>query len=420
MINRKDSKGRVLRTNEVQRPDGRYEFKYKALNGRIKHIYSWRLTESDPVPPGKRKGRCLRELEIEIEKDSLDGIDTQHKRTLNDCWDAYISNKPELKDSTRNNYNYMYDLHVRNIIGNLPITKITYSVAKNFFTKLIMVHKFKPVSVEIMNTMLYPVFQIAVRDGVIRLNPMDGLMTALKRSHNWDKNTRHPLTREQTRNFLEFVRDHKTYAHWYNMFVVFFGTGGRMGEIVGLTWKDIHWKKNVISINHNLIYRRQPDGKMEFHITTPKTKNGIREIPILETVKTALRNEYEKLEKEGFCASVVDGYSGFIWKSLEGNVMTPSNINTAFRRIVRDYNKLEEKLAVAEHRDPKLLPYFSAHVCRHTFCTRLCEEETDLKLIQEIMGHANITTTMDIYNESNAERKQQSFDKLNEKFKDVL
>ena len=62
-----------------------------------------------------------------------------------------------------------------------------------------------------------------------------------------------------------------------------------------------------------------------------------------------------------------------------------------------------------EKRKPLLLPHFSAHHLRHTFCTRICEEETDLKLIQEIMGHADITTTMDVYNESSLARKKERF-----------
>lgn len=61
-------------------------------------------------------------------------------------------------------------------------------------------------------------------------------------------------------------------------------------------------------------------------------------------------------------------------------------------------NDIED--AKAERREPELLPHFSCHHLRHTFCTRFCENETNLKIIQEIMGHADITTTMDIYNEA--------------------
>ena len=92
-------------------------------------------------------------------------------------------------------------------------------------------------------------------------------------------------------------------------------------------------------------------------------------------------------------------------------------VNRAIDRILRDYNKEETSKAEQEHRDPELLPHFSVHNLRHTFCTRFCENETNLKVIQEIMGHADISTTMNIYNEATREKKQESFANLEGKIK---
>ena len=75
----------------------------------------------------------------------------------------------------------------------------------------------------------------------------------------------------------------------------------------------------------------------------------------------------------------------------------------------------ETELAEKEKREPQLLPHFSCHNLRHTFCTRLCENETNLKVIQDIMGHRNIKTTMEIYAEATKEAKISSFEKLNGK-----
>ena len=69
----------------------------------------------------------------------------------------------------------------------------------------------------------------------------------------------------------------------------------------------------------------------------------------------------------------------------------------------------------AEGREPILLPKFSAHQLRHTFCTRFCENETNLKVIQSIMGHSDITTTMDIYADATQEKKQEIMANLNGK-----
>ena len=82
-------------------------------------------------------------------------------------------------------------------------------------------------------------------------------------------------------------------------------------------------------------------------------------------------------------------------------------VNNAIHRATKAYNDKEEADAKKEDRDPLLLPDFSAHHLRHTFCTRLCENETNLKVIMSIMGHADISTTMDIYAECSKEKKKE-------------
>ena len=225
-------------------------------------------------------------------------------------------------------------------------------------------------------------------------------MNELKKSDDWEKPKRHALTKQQQENFVGFVKEN--HSRWYPLVVSCLGTGCRIAEMLGLRWKDIYWKDNYISVNHNLIYRLQDDGTVKDRVTTTKTKNGNRLIPLLPAVKEILQKEYRRQEKEGFCKSVIDGYSGFIWMNKDGNVLRFHDFNRALDRIVKAYNK-----ATAEP-----LPHITAHILRHTFCCRLCENETDLKLIQEIMGHADITTTMDVYNESNMERKQERMNKL--------
>ena len=103
--------------------------------------------------------------------------------------------------------------------------------------------------------------------------------------------------------------------------------------------------------------------------------------------------------------------------NLDGyvDVYTPESVNRAIKRIYEDYNKKEEETAKKENREPLLLPHFSCHHLRHTFCTRLCENESNLKVIQSVMGHSDIQTTMDIYAECTAEKKQEVFATLNGK-----
>lgn len=416
---RKDSRGRILRDGEVQRSNGKYMYRYNDSNGERRTIYSWRLVETDKAPDGKRSLEPLREMEKKVNRDLEDGIKTYdaYRTTLNSFYDEYIETKYELKQSTRTNYKYMYKKYVRDDIGTKNIATIKYSDIKKFYIHLIKDVGFKPNSMEIIHTILHPVFNIAVRDGLIRVNPTDGIIAEIKKSHNWEKPKRHALTEPQQELFVNFVSSSKTYMHWMTLFTVLLGTGGRIGEILGLRWEDCNFDTKIISINHNLIYRQQDNGKMELHITSPKTKSGTRIIPMFDDVKAALLRERIKQMEYGFNQCEVDGYSNFIFKNRYGEMLTPHVINRALERIIRDCNEVETERAKKERREPVLLPHFSAHNLRHTFCTRLCENESNIKIIQEIMGHRNIETTMDVYNEATKEKKMSSFAALEGKIK---
>lgn len=416
---RKDIKGRNLKDGEDMMPDGRYRYRYIDRKGNRQAVYSWRLVPTDKTPVGKREGLSLREKEKQIENDARDGIDGKgaEKLTLNDMFKRYIEGKHELKQSTRGNYLYMYKNYVSEDIGQKKITTIRYSDIKAFYHSLIKDKGFKPNSMEIINTILHPVFTMAVRDGYIRNNPTDGVMAEIKKSHSWEKPKRHALTIEEQEAFINFISESDVYRHWLPLFTTFLGTGCRVGEIIGLRWCDCDFENNTISINHNLIYRRQDSGKCEMHITTPKTSAGCRTIPMLQEVRKALIAERKRQMVEGFCQAEIDGYSGFVFGNRNGYVHNPQTINRAIQRIYTEYNDREREKADEERRKPKLIRHFSVHNLRHTFCTRFCENESNIKVIQEIMGHSDISTTMNIYAEATEAKKKESFDNLEGKIK---
>ena len=123
------------------------------------------------------------------------------------------------------------------------------------------------------------------------------------------------------------------------------------------------------------------------------------------------------MEMGNFNCTVIDGYTNFIFQNRFGNVHNPMTINRAIVRIYKACNAEEEKRAKEERRKPILIPHFSCHNLRHTFCTRFCENETNVKVIQEIMGHSDISTTMDVYAEVTQEKKKETFEKLEGKIK---
>lgn len=306
----------------------------------------------------------------------------------------------------------MYNHYVRDGFGKLRISKIKYSDIKKFYYSLILEKGFKPNSMEIVHTLLHPTFTMAVRDGLLRLNPTEGVMAEIKKSHCWEKTKRHALTVAEQRAFTNYIANSEEYRGWFPLFTVMLGTGCRIGEVLGLRWQDVDFKNRTISINHNLVYRVQEDGTCTNHVNSPKTKAGIRIIPMIDEVFDAFLEEYQYQKVIGFCTDEIDGYSGFVFCTGDGKVYLPNAINRTIRSICADYNKEEESKAKEENRDPVLLPKFSCHILRHTFCTRFCENETNLKVIQEIMGHADISTTMDVYAEATQEKKKESMTSL--------
>lgn len=418
-MQRKDSRGRNLRTGENQLKDGRYRYRYTDRTGKRRAVYAWRLVATDKTPAGKRDGASLREIEKAIEADTRDGVDGRAAAalTVNDMFDKYILTKTELKESTRDNYVYTYNHSVRESFGLKRLSDVKYSDVKSFYITLINDCGYKANSMEIINTILHPVFTLAVRDGYIRSNPTDGAMSEIKKSHNWERTSRHALTVEEQAAFIDFIKASDIYNHWLPLFTVFLGTGCRVGELTGLRWQDVDFDNNTISINHNLIYRPDSNRKCRFFITTPKTSSGCRTIPLLSEVKQALLIERRRQFKEGLCTSEIDGYSGFIFANKYGRVFIPQDINRAIKRIYTAYNEQEMREAAEQHRQPLLIRHFSVHNLRHTFCTRFCENETNIKVIQEIMGHSDISTTMNIYAEATESKKQESFKNLEGRIK---
>ena len=403
---RKDKKGRVLRSGESQRSDGRYIYQFTDPSKRRRVIYANDLLE-------------LREKEKSLVKDQLDGIDSycSGKATLNYLFDRYIATKYDLKENTRSNYRYMYDHCIRDTFGKRIIADIKYSDVKFFYYELMNNNGLQTNTLDTIHTVLHPTFQMAVRDEIIRHNPTDGVMAEIKKQSGKNKGIRHALTLEQQRAFLGYVAESPVYYHWLPLFTVLFGTGCRIGEVIGLRWDDLDYEEKTISINHAVIYMFTERKKSEFHVSTPKTLAGTRIIPMMDVVEKAFKDEYEAQKETGFNIHVVDGMSGFIFCNREGKLLVPSGINKTIRRIYEAYNAEEILKAQKQRRKPILIPHFSCHHIRHTFCTRFCENETNLKVIQNIMGHANIETTMDIYAEATELKKKEAIQALEDSSK---
>ena len=408
---RKDLRGRALHKGESQRAsDGRYVYSYTDPLGRRKYIYANDLAS-------------LREKEKQLKKDQLDGLDiyASGRATINDTFDRYMTTKYNLRESTRSNYLYTYDHFVRDDFGKKRLVDIKYSDILQYYYYLLNERDVALGTLDSIHCLLHPTFQLAVRDDIIRKNPTDGVMKEISKQTGKNRGVRHALTVDQQRVFMDYMATHPVYYHWWPLFTILLGTGCRIGECLGLRWQDLDFENRVISVNHSVVYYAQKESKSSvMRISLPKTEAGVRTIPMLDMVKDAFEIEREAQKETGANTQVLDGMSGFVFTNRFGNIPNPQTVNDTIKRIQKNYNAEEVLTAKKEHREALLIPDFSCHHLRHTFATRLCETETNLKVIQSIMGHRSIETTMDIYAEATERKKQESFEVLASKLDSIF
>lgn len=404
---RKDSKGRVLRKGETVRSNGTYQYAYTDYYGKRQYVYA-----NDLV--------TLRQKEEEILRDKLDGIDSQAARnqSLNDIYDKYMATRKDLAPRTYAGYMYQYNAYVRQTIGKRKIKDIRYSDILHFYKSLIEEHNLSIGSVQHIQMELHPAFEMAVRDCIIRANPTHRVVGQLKKQTGAKRGVRNALTPEQQKAFLQFMDGHPVYERWKPIYTFLIGTGVRVGELGGLRWCDVDFENGFITIDHAIVYFAGKMNKTDqrLYISKPKTEAGIRKIPIVNEVRNAL-DEIKQYQFDNgiFCKADIDGYTDFIFLNRYGNVLMQTALDRALSRIIVAYNENEIQEAAEEKREAVLLPHFTCHTLRHTFCTRFCENETNLKVIQSVMGHVDIGTTMNVYAEVSDAKKKQSMEALAEK-----
>ena len=321
-----------------------------------------------------------------------------------------------LLDCYRLDYQQRYKAYIRPVFGKVKISKIKYSDVKSFYFSIIKDKNLSFSSVCGINIVLNAIFKLAVRDGIIRTNPCENILPEFRGVAKKAEKV-YALTVEEQNKFIDYVSNSDVYRHYLPIFAVMLGTGCRIGEVSALCWGDIDFNENIIKIRRTLHYKTSENGKCEYHMNSTKTKSGERDIPMLKEVRKILMAEKKRQLKEGMADMEVDGIKGFVFVTRAKHPYTSDILNSAIKRTCTAINKQEKKIAKKEGRKPFVIRNFTSHTFRHTFATRLCENETNLKAIQDIMGHNDIKTTMNIYAEATREVKQRSMDSLDGKFK---
>lgn len=392
---RRDNKGRKLFNGESQRKDGKYEYKYQDAWGKRKTVYSWKLTPTDRVPAGKRDDISLREKIKQIQKDLNSNITPDGGNfTVLELVKKYISQKTGVRHNTRSNYNFVVNVIKKEAFGQKRIDKIKVSDAKEWLIKMQQMDGRGYSSIHTIRGVVRPAFQMAVDDDLLVKNPFEFQLNTVVVN---DSVTREAITRKQERDFLEFVKNDKHFCKYYDVIYILFNTGLRISEFVGLTKKNLDFENNRIIVDHQLQRTRD----MKYIIEDTKTESGERMVPMTPEVKEAFQRILAS-RKNPKVEPMVDGYSGFLYLDKNGRPMVALHWEKYFQHIREKYNKIYRVQM------PKVTP----HVCRHTFCSNMAKSGMNPKTLQYIMGHSDISVTLNVYTHLNYDDAEEEMQKV--------
>ena len=376
---RRDNRGRVLRFGESQRQDGRYAFKYKDNDGSVKFVYSWRLDKNDRTPAGKKRELSLREKEKQIEHDLFDHIVSNGGNyTVLELVKKYVSLKTGVRHNTEANYNFVINIIAKEEFGKLRIDKVHLSDAKGWLIKLQKEGRGYS-TIHSVRGVLRPAFQMAVDDDLIRKNPFNFELASVIVN---DSVTREAITRKQEREFLSFIQADEHFSRYYDGIYILFHTGLRISEFCGLTIGDIDFKEMRINVDHQLQRKRD----MTYVVEPTKTTSGTRMVPMTKEVADCFRRILANRIKPKV-EPMIDGYTGFLFLDKNEMPMVALHWEKYFKHILDKYNSIYKVQ----------LPKITPHVCRHTFCSNMAKSGMNPKTLQYIMGHSDISVTLNTY-----------------------
>ena len=398
MKNRKDNKKRNLRSGEYQRADGRYEYRFRDEDGKTRSVYSYRLVPTD-VDSGGDPGPSLREMETEILKGTRR---VTEKRTFDEAFRDYILTAP-CKEHVRSQKKYLYGLHIRERFGQRDISKITNSDIQRFYRYLGSELEYSSSYIVEIHSIINGVFRNEVSNRRILYNPAENLGQTLKFLSPQKRNKeRRAMTKSEQEAFLWALEKAGLSKTVEALIRFLLGTGCRISEALSLRWDDVDFVNGDISISRSFVMAINDEGGYERYLSETKTEAGVRIIPMTSSVKDVLTE----------LAGTRD--SDYIFVNGSGQPYTRGNIDIMLKRVRQNYNDG----SYGYYNDIFELPPLSAHILRHTFCTRLCEnvsEMNGLKNISEIMGHSSINITLNVYTSVDRKRKNEALRLIEDK-----
>lgn len=361
----KSLKGKELGKGITQRKeDGLYVARFTNRFGK-------RQVVSDKTYNGVQKK--MREAKIADDK----AINTVNSNMTLDEW--YQKWMDTCKKNCRNNTKETYAKHykrVKEALGWRKLNKLNLVVMQEAINNLRTDNERKN-SKKILVDML----EKAVASDLIIKNVAKQITTEITKE---EKQPRRVLTVKETEIFLAEAES----TFYYNLFVVALETGMRIGELAGLQWEDIDYKKKMIHVKHSMTYFSK-DGKYVFELHPTKTNKGLRDIPLTDVAIKALRQQYfikQTLINKG--KESLEGFENLVFVTKNNRPTTQFLVTECIEGTMRRIHKNNPNLVFE-----KITP----HCFRHTFATRWLEAGIPIKTVSAMLGHSQLQLTTDLY-----------------------
>lgn len=314
--------------------------------------------------------------------------------TVCELVDRYLKTKTGVRQSTKQGYVTVQRILAKEAFGKKTIRSVKTSDAKLFLIKLQQEDGKSYSSIHTIRGVLRPAFQMAVDYDIIMKNPFGFELASVVVN---DSVRREAVSRDQMRKFLKFIHDDNIYCKYYEVVYILFHTGLRISEFCGLTVRDIDLKNMKIKVDHQLLRTSQ----MKYMVTETKTEAGKRLLPITEDVAKMFQALVEDREAPKI-EPIIDGHSGFLFYDKEGMPLVAMHWQHRFNHMVNRYNEIYRIQ----------IPNITPHVCRYTYCSNMAKAGMNPKTLQYLMGHSDISVTMNVYTHVNFDDAEEELKRM--------